>query len=370
MINAGRSFWESELYDQEYDLIVIGAGLTGQSTAHFYKKAHPQAKVLVVDRGFFPIGASTRNAGFACFGSVTEHISDMEIEDEEKIIDRIQRRWNGLALLRDTLGDEAIAYEEPGSYEIFTDAKTYEQALDHLDICNRWLEVAAGLKNVYEATEVNGFSAISIKGEGCLHPGKMMRTLYEKNLELGIEFRWQADVELIDKENGVVNLENAIQLRGKKLVVATNSFTTKLLNDLEIKPGRGYVFVTKPIPDFSWKGTYHYDRGYYYFRGVGNNQLLLGGARSLDIDVETTVEFGINEKIKNHLISFANDVLDLPVGWKIETEWSGIMGFTNTKSPILKSISDKTTVVAGLSGMGVALGMQLGKEAAIMATSS
>ncbi|MEX2605245.1 MAG: FAD-dependent oxidoreductase, partial [Gracilimonas sp.] len=89
MIHPGRSYWESELYDQVYDLIIIGGGLTGQSIAYFYKTNHPTKKVLVVDRGFFPIGASTRNAGFACFGSVTEHMADMEIEEEKYIIDRI-----------------------------------------------------------------------------------------------------------------------------------------------------------------------------------------------------------------------------------------------------------------------------------------
>ena len=37
MINAERSYWERALYEQEYDLIVVGAGLTGQSVAHFFK---------------------------------------------------------------------------------------------------------------------------------------------------------------------------------------------------------------------------------------------------------------------------------------------------------------------------------------------
>ena len=364
MINAGKSFWESELYNREFDLIVIGAGLTGQSIAHFFKKNSPQKRVLVVDRGFFPIGASTRNAGFACFGSVTEHMADMAIEEEANIIDRIRRRINGLQLLRQTLGDQNIDYREPGAFEIFTDPAIYKQALDHLDICNRWLREAAGLEGVYQKTEHNGFPAISIKHEGCLHPGKMMRTLYEKNLELGVEFRWQSQVQKIDKEKGEVLLENGIQLKGNQLAVATNSFTSSLLDDVEIKPGRGFVFVTRPIDNLSWNGTYHYDGGYYYFRGAGDNRFLLGGARSLDIDVETTTDFGTNEKIRNHLISFANDVLRLPKGWEIDTEWSGIMGFTNTKSPILKRLTDRTIVVAGLSGMGVALGMQLGKEAA------
>ncbi|MEQ8523604.1 FAD-dependent oxidoreductase [Gracilimonas sp.] len=364
MIHAERSFWESELYDREFDLIVLGAGLTGQSIAYFFKQNNPDKKVLVLDRGFYPIGASTRNAGFACFGSVTEHMADMQIEEEANIIDRIRRRINGLSLLRQTLGDENIAYREPGAYEIFTDSEAYEQALDQLDVCNRWLQQAAGLENVYQKTEHNGFPAISIQHEGCLHPGKMMHTLYEKNLASGVEFRWQSQVNKVYKEDGVLTLENGFEFKGNQLAIATNSFTSALLDDVEIKPGRGFVFVTKPISDLAWKGTYHFDRGYYYFRGVEDNRLLLGGARSLDIDVETTTEFGTNEKIKKHLISFANDVLRLPTGWEIDKEWSGIMGFTTTKSPVLKRISNKTTVIAGLSGMGVALGMQLGREAA------
>lgn len=364
MINAERSYWESALYDQEYDLIVIGAGLTGQSAAHFYKKTHPNKKVLILDRGFFPIGASTRNAGFACFGSPTEHMADMMIEEESKIIDRIRRRFNGLQLLRATLGDDNIEYREPGAYEIFTDEGIYDKAAEHLSIFNGWLNEAAGAENVYQETTHNGFNAISIKHEGCLHPGKMMRTLYRMNLKLGIEFRWQANVAKLNTNDRTIILDNGIELHSEKMAIATNSFTSKLLRDVEIKPGRGFVFVTKPIADLKWTGTYHFDRGYYYFRGIGDDRFLLGGARSLDVDVETTMRFGTNEKIKDHLLEFANNVLKLPVGWGIDTEWSGIMGFTPTKSPILKSVTGGVVLVAGLSGMGVALGMQLGKEAA------
>lgn len=364
MKDTGRSYWESVLYDQHYDLIVIGAGLTGQSLAWFYKKEQPKAKVLVLDRGFYPLGASTRNAGFACFGSVTEHMADMEIEEEAKIIDRIRRRYEGLQLLRNTLGDASIDYTEPGGYEIFKDDAIYEQALDHLQLCNDWLYEATGNKEVYSACTYQGYSAIRIDLEGALHPGKMMKTLYEKNLRAGVDYRWQSTVTEVDTHNGAVVVNDDIELKANHIAIATNSFTSKLLPKSGIKPGRGYVFVTRPIPGLTWKGTFHYDRGYYYFRNIGTNRLLLGGARSLDTLQEETMEFGVNEKIKEHLVSFASNTLNLPKGWEIEQEWSGIMGFTETKSPMLKRQGEKGLLVAGLSGMGVALGMQLGKEGA------
>lgn len=363
---AERSFWENELYASVWDLIIAGGGLTGQSVALFYKKARPDARVLVIDRGFFPLGASTRNAGFACFGSVTEHMADMELEEEKNIIKRIGRRVNGLKLLREMLGDEQIDYAEPGAWEIFTDKHKYDEAVSKLGLFNSWLIEAAGLRNVYSAGKFNGFPAISIKHEGCLHPGKMMKTLYQKNLELGVEFRWNTSISKLETEPSRVVLENGITLQAQKLAVAANSFTPHLLTDIRITPGRGFVFITKPIPDLTWKGTFHYDRGYYYFRSVGNDRLLLGGARSLNIEVETTTEFGVNPVIKNHLFDFANTVLKLPSGWEIEQEWSGIMGFTPTKSPVLQKQGKHCVVAAGLSGMGVALGMQLGREAAQM----
>ena len=61
---------------------------------------------------------------------------------------------------------------------------------------------------------------------------------------------------------------------------------------------------------------------------------------------------------------FVHTVIKLPAHWEIEREWSGIMGFTETKSPSIEKIGSKTWQVAGLSGMGIALGMALGKKAA------
>lgn len=57
------SYWEQKSYINEIDLIVIGAGIVGYSTALFYKKRHPKSKILILERGILPSGASTKNAG-------------------------------------------------------------------------------------------------------------------------------------------------------------------------------------------------------------------------------------------------------------------------------------------------------------------
>ncbi|MDZ7691357.1 MAG: FAD-dependent oxidoreductase [Balneolaceae bacterium] len=151
-------------------------------------------------------------------------------------------------------------------------------------------------------------------------------------------------------------------LGGRQILVAANGFARRLLPDLQVTPGRGYIFVTESIDNMPWRGIFHHDRGYIYFRNVGD-RLLLGGARNQAEDEETTDQFGINTRIKDYLVKFASETLKLPKGWQIEQEWSGIMGFTETKTPIVKRVNEAVFVAAGLSGMGIAIGMKVGEEA-------
>ncbi|MEO9885797.1 MAG: FAD-dependent oxidoreductase [Balneola sp.] len=359
-----RSYWENELYDQKYDLIVIGAGLTGLSAAYFFKEEHQDANVLVLDRGFYPIGASTRNAGFACIGSVGELMADLEIESENTVKQRIKDRYEGLMLLRETLGDKNIEYDACGGWEIFTDSDEFIRLKDSVSMLNNWMEKTTGEKEVFEIGTYLENPSFFNRVEGQLHPGKMIKTLHQKCIRSGIEFRWNAEVDNLNTEMNEVILKNDQVFKSDHLIIATNAFAGKLLPKTDIKPGRGYVFITKKISTMDWKGTFHYNKGYVYFRNVGENRILIGGGRNVARKEETTSEFGLNESIKEYLTNFADEVLHLEKGWSIEQEWSGIMGFTDSKSYILEEVGDNCVLAAGLSGMGVALGMNLGKKAA------
>lgn len=315
-----------------------------------------------MDKGWLPEGASTRNAGFACVGSITEHLADLQKESEEGIRSRIQKRYEGLELLKQTLGAEEISYEPCGGYELFTDPEKYEEAADRIPQFNRWLNELVGEEQVYSAQRLNGYPVIHNRLEGALHPGKMMQRYIHLASQEGVEIKWNTPVAHVRAE-GIVELESGMELKAYKVLLAANGFVRRLLPDLAVKPARGLVFVTQPLEGMRWKGTFHYDKGYIYFRNVGN-RLLLGGARNLDAGTETTDRFGTNDKIKAYLVNFASDVLKLEEEWQIEHEWSGIMGFTESKTPVLQQLDDHRFVAAGLSGMGVAIGTRIGQQAA------
>lgn len=351
------SFWEREEWFNPPDLLIVGGGIVGASVALFYKEKFPGHDVVIADKGMAPEGASTRNAGFACIGSVSEQLADIEISGKETVLNRIERRWNGLQLLKSVMGEEAIGYENTGGYEIFTDQELFERCKAEVPNLNNLLQKRLGLNDVYSIREKEGYPAIFNRVEGALNSGLMMRNLHIKLAELGVRTWWNSEVVEV-KSNSVV-FSNGLEIEPRKTVLAVNGFISRLAN-IPVKPARGYVFVTKPIGGLPWRGTFHHNAGYVYFRNVGD-RLLLGGARHLAKDAETTDQFGINSEIKEWLIRFADDVLKLPPGWKIDSEWSGIMGMTDNKEPLVKETEPNLWIAAGLSGMGIAIGMEVAR---------
>jgi len=348
------SFWENEIWHNKPGLLVVGAGITGASAALAFKEKFPKKNVVLIERGFKPDGASTRNAGFACIGSISEHLADIEVAGEATVFNRIRRRWNGLALLRSRLDDVSIDYARTGGYEIFTDSGKFEKCANKIPFFNRKLAGIAGLENVYKETVFQGYPAILNRVEGALHSGKLMWELLMKVQANGVRILWNSEAEKV--QPGYVRLSSGYEFHPEKILIASNGFTSRLCN-LDIIPARGMIFVTNPIDNLVWKGTFHYNEGYVYFRNAGN-RLMIGGARHIAKETETTFDTGINPEIREWLIGFCNEQLRLSAGWSVEREWSGIMGFTADKEPVIREYLPNVWVAAGLSGMGIAIGMQ------------
>ncbi len=357
-MESTHSYWEREEWLNAPDLLIAGGGIVGASVALFYKKRYPGHDILVIDKGVTPEGASTRNAGFACIGSISEHLADMQVSGEEIVLNRIARRWYGLELLREIAGDAAMEYEHTGGFEIFTNPETFDDCQKKIDDLNRQLEKRLGLEEVYSVKEYQGYPAIFNRVEGAINSGMLMRSLHQKMNELGVRTWWNCRVDEVGEKSVLINKK--LWLKADQIVLAVNGFVSQL-TDIPVEPARGYIFVTEPIQDLKWRGTFHYNEGYVYFRNIGE-RLLLGGGRNMARKEENTDQFGVNPKIKEYLARFAGNVLKLPVNWKIDVEWSGIMGMTADKEPVIKQIQPGIWAVAGLSGMGIAVGMNVARN--------
>jgi glycine/D-amino acid oxidase-like deaminating enzyme len=360
-----RSWWEKESMCYQRDLIIVGSGITGLSTALFWKRAHPGSRVLVLDRGFWPTGATGRNAGFACFGSAGELVDDLVNESEDAVKDRLRLRLEGLDLLRTELGDHEIGYAMTGGYEIFDSVSDphYQESIDQMPRFSTWVEEITGVPNSYESRTVNGYPSIFNHLEGYLNSGMMLQQVLRKVTEAGVEVRWNTPVAQVHA--GGVVLSDGLELGADRILLATNGYTSTLSDSTQVQPARGYIFVTKPLKTMPWSGSCHYNRGYVYFRDLGD-RLLIGGARDVDKSTETSIENEINPRIRQWLIDFVSTRLHIDENWEIDTEWTGVMGFGASKTPECYKSVNGVYIAAGLGGMGVAIGMKLAQKTTLL----
>ncbi|PZX47483.1 NAD(P)/FAD-dependent oxidoreductase [Algoriphagus chordae] len=369
------SYWEKKHFF-DYDLIVVGSGFVGLSTAIHYKKKHPKANVLVLERGVFPTGASTKNAGFACFGSLTEILDDLGQMTQDEVLGLVERRYRGLKSIRKQFGDKNLDYAPSNGYELLEESQL--QAVDQMDAVNKLLQpvfkdaVFSSLKNPEKMRFSDQVKVIvKNKFEGELDPGRYMTSLWKLAQQEGIRILTGVSVCEIRKDEGIILSEDAagetiLEFKAKKIAICTNAFTKKLLPESAIRPGRGLILLSEPLGfDIPWKGTFHMDKGYVYFRQV-DGRLLLGGARNVDFEGEESTDFLVNPKIKSHLEKLATEVIfpEKTIAWDIE--WTGIMAFDKIKSPIIQQVGIKTAVAVRLGGMGVAIGWQVGKELSVL----
>lgn len=364
------SYWEREHF-MHYDHIVAGAGIVGLSVAIELKDKYPAQRVLVLERGLLPTGASTRNAGFACMGSATEILDDLQHISEDEAVRLFAWRRKGLSLLRQRLGDAAIGYAENGSYELIAGHEA--EAMDKLEYLNDLMRPILGcdaFKTANDKIAEFGFSEqytaalIENTCEGELNSGMMMRALTDMAIAKGIEIKTGAEIKAFNDAGDKVHVEVNDPFRGyaygftcSTFSICTNAFTKQLLPEVHVEPGRGQVLITHPVKGLKFKGIYHFDKGYYYFREL-DGRVLLGGGRNLDFAGENTTEIALAAHIQADLEQKLRDVILPDTPFEIDTRWAGIMAFGPNKFPVVKAFSGRVFGAFRMGGMGVALGSE------------
>jgi gamma-glutamylputrescine oxidase len=365
------SYWEHNYLINNIDVLIIGGGIVGMLTAIELKQTHKTLNIAIAERGFIPQGATTRNAGFACFGSISELMCDRQCSTDVEVKTLLNKRYQGLQRLRTIVNDDAIDYQQHGGYELFNDVSTYEICVNNIPFFNTMTAEVFGISDVYSIEErASAFNmgtslAIKNKCEGQLNSGKLTLALQAKLRELGITTYNGLIAHTIhdDATSCTITTTDGYTIQAKKVIVTNNAFAKQLLPQLNVVPGRGQVLVTSVIPNLAWKGCFHYDDGYVYFRNI-DGRVLLGGGRNVNFKSEETTEFGTTSDIQQYLKHLL-DTLILPnIPYAIDYTWSGIMAFGETKQPIVQHISPNVYCAVRMGGMGVALGSLTAKEVA------
>ncbi len=366
------SIWEKETFFAHKNVIVVGSGLVGLWSAYYLKKNNPNLKVMILERGIIPTGASTRNAGFACIGSATELLADARKAGEQSMLEIVAMRYEGLQRIKKIFGNKEIEYQKYGGYELITQQQygKLKQLKNDLGWLNIVLRKAIKDEKVFRIADKKikdfGFKntshLIESRAEAQLHSGMLLQALLRKVQSMGVEVMTQTEVKSFERANDTITVHTNLStpFTSDQLLICTNAFASELIPKINVVPVRGQVLVTSSIKKLPFKGAFHFDEGFYYFRNLSGNRVLLGGARNKDLKAENSGELVTTNPIQQELERFLKEVILPKQKYTIEHRWSGIMGMGEDKFPIIKRIEKNVYCAVRMSGMGVALSPVVG----------
>ena len=365
--DRNQSFWESDIWPAEVDVLIVGGGIVGLHAALHLKSERKDLKILVVEEGWNQQGASTKNAGFVCLGSPSELLSDIRSRGEEECLRTLGMRFRGTEYLREQSKQYDIGFRDESGFEIFgkSDSEKFEECADKLTYLNEVFEHATGIQNQFTIEDsplplrdLSGM--IRCNYEGNIHPGKWIRNLHIKALKEGInvlrgvryaDHKYQDDSLLCNLSVGDVHT--------RRIIFATNGYRDLARPEVDLQRVKNQVYLTSEWPH-ELPGTYHASQGFIYFRKVGQ-RILIGGARHLDSS--TSLEY-FNQEIEDYLMGFLHRHLPESSGLRITRKWIGYLGVGESKYPVISKIGVGEYAAVRLGGMGVAIGAEVGKKVA------
>lgn len=361
LVSSGFSYWEWKGWLEALDVVVVGGGLVGIHAALRIRENHPSWRILVMDERTVGGGGTSRNAGFACFGSPSELLDDVATMGLDATRSLVERRWKGLALLRATWGDVNLGYQALGSREAFTDDVLFEACLQQLPDLNAALEPVFGqhpfasYPDVHQSGLNDVVGSISSPLEGKLDTSKLVHCLHQGLVDNQIHHLHGFRAENIERHGSTWAIRTELgTVETPRVVIANNARASELL-DLDVQPAPNHVLVSQPLPNLELRGTLHHDRGYVYARELGG-RLLIGGGRQWASATPNDTPQQLCNWAKNHIRGAQH--------MEIQHHWVGTLGVGETREPVVAQIEHGLWAGVRMGGMGVALGALVGQELA------
>ncbi len=345
------------------NVAIVGGGLLGCCLAHELNDRAPQLNVVVFDRCERPVGASTRNAGFSCFGSVGEIAADVDRLGPDAARALVEQRVRGLGLLLAKVDPLAIDFRADGGSEVFLEDHPAISRIEEINNLLAPLFTSMPFTMRDDLIPSYGLSPtvkhlVHTPFEGELHSGKLLKALWPKNriTERVVGVSGTSPVTL-HMERGTVKAE--------RVVLCTNAWLSELHAGLTVTPARGQILVTEPLPNLSMRGTFHMDQGFVYFRTVGN-RVLLGGARNRAFQEETTTQMETTTTIQDYLEHVLHTVILPGKRVSIDHRWAGVMAFAPDHKPFIQKLDEALWAAMTCNGMGVALAASVAQQTATL----
>ncbi len=346
---------------RSYDVVIIGGGYVGLSTAYWLKKNRPQLSVAIIEKDSIGAGASGRNAGFLTKGSLLFYHHLYKEWGESTTVELFEYAQSSILLVEKELKlvENKIA-QQTSSFTFLRSSKVQK------DIASLPQSILKNFKE--DSTQFlkgKSLSVHSSENEFSINPMMLLTRLYHLNFDSGVEFIIGAQVESIQNGNRVELETSYGEIHCDSLAVCSNGYSHLLPElKLEIIPQRAQMLALKLEGDIYKDGLFYDPEERVYFKFNEPGVVLIGGKRLVDPVSEQTIATDTSKKIQDALYNYAREELQL-TGQKIAS-WAGTMGFTKSEIPFVgqSEVLKSCYVAAGFSGHGMGWGFKTAQELA------
>lgn len=351
------------------DVVVIGGGFTGVSSAWRLKTNHPGKRIVVLEADVIGFGASGRNAGMLLskfnlpLSTTLQRLGRQKTKDAWRYIEQSVQVASEMVQTHRLECD----YELTGSLCVAT-SPGYGQRLKRemelarsLDIpAGEWLDAAATRALVDSPTYMGARLETNC---ALINPAKLASELKRIAIAAGVEFYEHSPVTNLAFTNPIRAQTPHGAIEADKLVLATNAFSAQFapLYDRQC-PIHAYVVLTEPLSDeqlagVAWSGRHGVVDARnlpHFYRLTPDNRLLVGGGDARYFYDNAT---GIDKHVQTfeRLQWFIADTFPSLRGIRITHRWGGPVSATFDLAPAIGVSGDDRRIVysVGCGGIGI-----------------
>jgi glycine/D-amino acid oxidase-like deaminating enzyme len=367
--------------NDEYDIVIIGSGLSGVACAYWLRKLYPVERfprILLLEKNARPCsGASGRNGGFLwpSYDYLDGYVEDFGydngcqwVEFQHENIRSIAQAVNENKIdceLNLTRGNVALARNNE---ELETINKSYELVKDYIEkhtntkmsLDNLELWDHEKCQQVLHSDRFIG--GMFMRESGTIWVAKLVYGLLKYCLDQpGVDLMTQGKVIRIEDSKNLILENGRVIIAHQAIVHATNAYAVEYLDFVrgKIIPTRGQCSRSKPIETIFWPfGLSARDGREYYHQSPIDGRITLGGCRwrSPETEHNNQNDSEINELIKHEHDRFFSQwhpgIASKKHTVEMEQEWTGIMAFTVDELPLIGPLpgDDKQFLLCGYNG--------------------
>ena len=339
------------------DVVIIGGGYTGLSSAYNIRRRFPEKKIILLEGACCGYGASGRNGGFC----VATSLLDENCKDPDARKGCLDVSLYGIEQIKECIADHGLDcdFEENGMLDVAMDEaeiKVIEKNYRNLKEWGLDVELLHGKDLEKEIKSPRFLAGLKTSHGATLNPAKLARGMKKIVEGMGVEIRERTvvtrvvpgKIHHVDTELGEVS--------APVLVLATNAYSHKIgFFKNRLYPIYTYIVATEPLSQSQWEAIGWQNRQgladlrmmFNYSVRSSDGRIVMGGSDAKYYDDDRLAP-GNNKSVSQDIVKDLIATFPSLEGIGIEHAWGGPMGISLCRSPSVGVMGEHDNLYYGV----------------------